>query len=189
MPRAIYLRSPDGIHWKCDPGLSYDQTVTRYADGTTTTWYKLERPHVIQDDYGRATHLSLAVMDVAKREDLGGDNHSSKNIILPLVVHKRLTLLNSSAITSETESIRVLIRTEEDFDAASDLKLESLRFGASEEVNYGRGCGLRGVENHDKGVILEFNASGHGFTQESFAGKLLGETKKGELVIGFTKLP
>jgi len=60
--RAIYLRSQDGIHWKCDTGLAYTPDSTRYVDGTRTRWHKLERPHVLQDEYGRATHLSLAAI-------------------------------------------------------------------------------------------------------------------------------
>ncbi|MDW7692440.1 hypothetical protein R9C00_13110 [Flammeovirgaceae bacterium SG7u.111] len=131
--RAIYLRSPDGIHWKFNPGTAYTPNNTFYEDGTQTHWYKLERPHVLQDKYGRATHLSLAVIDVPKADDLAKDKHNSKNIILPLTLHKRMKILNKKVVNKDTKSIKVLVISEPGFDAQNDIDLTSLRFGASEE--------------------------------------------------------
>ncbi len=186
--RAIYLRSPDGIHWKFNKGTAYTPDNTTYVDGTRTHWYKLERPHVLQDKYGRATHLSLAVIDVPKANDLAGDNHNSKNIVLPLVVPKRITLLNKETISDNTKKIKILVYSEKDFNAQTDIDFSSLRFGAVEEVDFGRGCSVEKTIKKGKDLIIEFNAYGHGFTTSNFTGKLLGKTKEGELLFGFTKL-
>lgn len=186
--RAIYLRSPDGIHWKFTPGTAYTSNNTFYQDGTQTHWYKLERPHVLQDEFGRATHLSLAVIDVPKQDDLARDNHSSKNIILPLIKHKRLKMLNKEEVCASTKKIKILIQSEDGFNAQTDLNLKSLRFGASEEVNYGRGCHVSKTKKRGKDLLVEFDGAGNGITEQNFACKLLGKTVNGELVIGFTPL-
>ena len=189
LKRAIYLRSPDGIHWKCDTGYAYTPDVTLYEDGTRTSWYKLERPNVLEDKFGRATHLSLAATDIKKNDDYGNDGHSTKHLVLPLVVHKRLTILNTEKIDATTKSIKVLIRAEEGFNPETDLDLKSLRYGASEEVNFGRGSQIINTESHPDGLILEFDAKQHGLTDENFAGKLLGKGKDDQLIIAFSKLP
>ncbi|SIS49049.1 hypothetical protein SAMN05421766_102349 [Zobellia uliginosa] len=186
--RAIYLRSPDGIHWKFNPGTAYTPDNTSYEDGTRTHWYKLERPHILQDEYGRAPHLSLAVIDVPKADDLARDKHSSKNIIVPLTVHKRIQLLNKQKIGPSTKKIRVLIHSEADFDAQNDIDLTSLRFGASEEVDFGKGSKVIKTKKKGKDLIVEFDGSGNGITDMNFAGKLLGKTKEGKLIIAFSKL-
>lgn len=186
--RCIYLRSPDGINWKFNPGTAYTPNNTAYEDGTQTHWYKLERPHVLTDEFGRATHLSLAVIDVPKADDLARDKHNSKNIIMPLVVHKRLKMLNQEKVTAETKSIKILIFSEEGFDAQNDLDIKSLRFGACEEVDYGRGCKVVKTKNKGKDLMLEFDGTGNGISEKNFACKLLGKTNSGKLIIGFTKL-
>ncbi|WP_158969341.1 hypothetical protein [Paraglaciecola sp. L3A3] len=186
--RAIYLRSADGIHWKFNPGTAYTPNSTVYEDGTRTYWYKLERPHVLTDQYGRATHLSLAAIDVPKADDLAKDKHSSKNIILPLIVHRRLTILNEQTIDNSTQVIHVLIRSEADFDAHQDIDFNSLRFGAPEEVDYGRGSKVLRTSKHGSDLVIEFDANSHGFTADNFAGKMLGKTTNGELLIGFAKI-
>ena len=163
--RAIYLRSGDGINWKFDTGLAYTPQSTRYENGHETKWYKLERPHVIQDQHKRATHLSLAVIDTVKRQDFANDAHSAKNIIIPLTKHKRLTLLSP----------------------LTDINLDSLRYGASEAVNFGRGSRLLNTEIHKEGLVLSFSGSDSELSANNFASKLLGKTHSGELVVGFTK--
>ena len=179
--RAIYLRSGDGLNWVCDPGVAYDPDVTCYDDGTKTHWYKLERPHVLQDDYGRATHLSLAVMDVPKQEDLSKDNHSSKNLIVPLQKHRLLKLLSA-----KKGVYKVLIQSEEGFDAQSDLDLASLRLGAPSEVDYGQGAKVIKSKAKGQDLILYFKGK-TGLTEQDFVIKLLGKTSKGELVLGFVE--
>ncbi len=186
--RAIYLRSPDGIHWKFDPGIAYDTSITSYQDGTSTHWYKLERPHVLQDQYGRATHLSLAALDVAKKNDMANDSHNSKNLIVPLIVPKRIKLLKKEKITTNTKIIKLRILSEKGFDAQKDIDISSLRFGASEAVNFGKGSKVINTQNKGNDLIIEFSGQGNGITSTNFAGKLLGKTTKGDLLIGFCKL-
>ncbi len=186
--RAIYLRSADGIHWKFNPGTAYTPHNTSYEDGTQTHWYKLERPHVLQDKYGRATHLSLAVIDVPKADDLAKDKHNSKNIIMPLVKHKRIKMLNKKKVNQHTKSIKIRIISEEGFDAQKDIDLSSLRFGASEEVDFGKGCKMMKSKKKGKDLIVTFKGDGNGITDKNFVGKLLGKTTKGALLIGYSKL-
>ncbi len=185
--RAIYLRSPDGVNWKYEQGLAYTPTCTEYEDGIRTFWYKVERPNVLQDEFGRATHLSLAAVDVPKEEDYGNDSHSSKHLILPLVVYKRLSMLNETPVDAETKEIRILIHSETGFDAANDLDLKSLRFGGSETVNFGGGAAVVKTEKHADGLVLIF-AGENGLTGKNFVGKLVGQTKNGGLVVGYSKL-
>lgn len=179
--RAIYLRSGDGINWVCDPGVAYDPSITSYEDGTKTHWYKLERPHVLQDKYGRATHLSLAVMDVAKKDDLSKDNHSSKNLIVPLQKHRLLKLLSA-----KKGVYKVIIHSEEGFNAQHDIALESLRFGAASEVDYGRGATLFKTRAKGQDLILYLKGE-TGLSEQDFVAKLLGKTNGGELILGFVK--
>ncbi|RJE72526.1 hypothetical protein [Reichenbachiella sp. MSK19-1] len=185
--RAIYLRSPDGIRWTFDPGLAYDPEVTRYVDGTDTHWYKLERPHVIQDSYGRATHLSLAALDVPKADDLSNDLHNSKNLIIPLRTHCRLDLISPNVL--DAKKIKVLIRDESSFEAMEYVDIASLRFGASSEVNYGRGAKALKYEKVKEGLLVTFDGMRHGLTVEDFTAKLIGKSNSGELILGFIRLP
>ncbi|MGQ1787635.1 MULTISPECIES: hypothetical protein [unclassified Saccharicrinis] len=186
--RAIYLRSPDGINWKFSPGTAYTPNNTSYTDGTQTHWYKLERPHLLTDEYGRATHLSLAVIDVPKQDDLARDKHSSKNIIMPLVVHKRIKMLNKNKVNGDTKKIKILILSEKGFNAQKDIEIESLRLGACEQVDYGRGCQVNKTRKKGNDLIIEFDGKGNGITDKNFTCKLLGKTKTDELIIGYSKL-
>ena len=186
---AYHLRSKDGVHWKEDPGEAYTIDFDGYEDGTKVRWYKYERPKILQDQYGRATHLYLAVIDVPKKEDLSKDNHSSKNIVLPLVVGRRLKILNTDKITADTKTIRLQILAEEGFDPHADVDVDSLRFGAPEEVDFGRGCKPIGSEKAGKNLVVTFDAAGHGITDDNFAAKLIGKTTEGKLLFGYSRLP
>jgi hypothetical protein len=186
---AYHQRSVDGINWTCDPGLAYTVGVDGYTDGTKVDWFKYERPKVFQDEYGRPTHLYLAVIDVPKWQDEGGDNHSSKNIVLPLLVERRLRVLNPEPITDETREIRVKVLAEEGFDPHKDIDLDSLRFGVPEEVDYGRGCALKDTEADGADLVLVFDGKGNGLTTAAFAGKLLGKDAADGLLMGWAKLP
>ena len=186
---AYHQRSADGITWKSDPGLAYTVGIDRYKDGTRADWFKYERPKVMQDKYGRPTHLYLAVIDVPKEQDKGNDNHSSKNIAIPLVPERRLRVLNTKSIGEKTDEIRVKILAEKGFDPHVDLDLDSLRFGAAQEVDYGRGSTLKKTQPDGKDSILVFDGKGNGITPAEFAGKLLGKNSDGDLLIGRAKLP
>lgn len=186
---AYHMRSKEGVHWKEYPGEAYAIDIDGYEDGTKVGWYKYERPKVLQDQYGRATHMYLAVLDVPKKDDKGKDNHSSKNIALPLVVGRRLQILNKNRITAETKEIRVQVAAEAGFDPHTDMDVQSLRFGASEEVDYGRGSSVLKTEKEGKDLILIFDGKANGITDSNFAGKLLGKTNEGKLLFGYARLP
>ena len=186
--RSAYMRSLDGIHWKNEEGIPYDSSTTFYIDGTKNTWHKFERPKVLQDKLGRATHLALAVMDVAKGADKPRDNHSSKNLILPLITEKIISIIGDQPIGSETESIDLLIKAEEGFNPSADLKIDSLRFGSDSIVNYGDGCRAINVQKVGKDLVVTF-AGTTGQRSTDFDFKLLGETKTGDLVFGYALLP
>lgn len=173
--KAYYSRSADGFHWVAEDGLAYDIEISVHPDGTREEWYKYERPRVFQDRYGRAIQLNMAVIDVVKAEDVAGDNHSSKNIAMPLNPGLRLFVLNESPITAATQAIQVKVMAEEGFTPATDLDLESLRFGASATVNKGGGAKVESLATDaDGNLILTFSGTDTGLTVDEFAPKLIG---------------
>jgi len=186
---AFYLRSKDGINWKVDPGEAYLPGIAKYEDGTTVDWYKYERIKMLQDEYGRATQAHFAVIDVVKLEDKGDDNHSSKHICIPLTVGRLLSILDKEQITAKTKTIRVKIKAEDDINPHTDIDIDSLRFGASEEVNFGRGSKVIKTERSGDDLVVTFDGAGNGITEDNFAGKLLGKTSSGKLLFGYARLP
>lgn len=186
---AYYLRSKDGIHWKVDPGEAYIPGITNYQDGTTEDWFKYERIKVLQDQYGRAIQANFAVIDTLKKEDKPNDRHSSKNISIPLTVGKLITILNEEKIGPDTPEIRLRVEAEEGFNPQADLDLDSLHFGASEEVNFGRGSKLIRTEKSGDDLILVFEGAGNGLSEDNFTAKLLGKTSQGQLLFAYARLP
>ena len=186
---AYYLRSKDGVNWKVDSGEAYLPGIAKYEDGTTVDWFKYERIKVLQDDYGRATLANFAVIDCNKWHDLSNDIHSSKLICIPLTVGRLLAVLNEKPITSKTETIQLRIQAEEGFDPHSDINVDSLRFGAPEEVDFGRGCKVISTKKDGSDLIVTFSGSGNGLTEVNFAAKLLGKTTAGKLFFGYSRLP
>lgn len=186
---AYYLRSKDGVNWVTDPGEAYEPGISYHEDGQVENWFKYERIKVFQDKYGRAIQANFAVIDTLKDLDLPSDNHSSKNISIPLNPGLLLTVLDTKPITGKTKTIRLKIAAEPGFNPQTDIDLSSLRFGASTEVNYGRGCKVIGTENDGKDLIVIFDAKGNGITAEEFAPKLLGKSSSGKLLYGYARLP
>jgi len=186
---AYHFRSKDGANWTMDPGEAYTIDFDGYEDGTKVGWYKYERPKVLQDQHGRATHLYLAVIDVPKKQDLSKDNHSSKNIVLPLVVGRRLKILNTDEITADTKTIRLKILAEKGFDPHTDVDIDSLRFGAPETVDLGGGCKPIRSEKSGTDLIVTFDAAGNDITDNTLAAKLIGKTARGKLLFGYSRLP
>ncbi|MBI9019067.1 MAG: hypothetical protein JEZ07_17590 [Phycisphaerae bacterium] len=186
---AYYLRSKDGIDWKVEPGEAYMPGIAVYEDGTKVDWYKYERIKVLQDKYGRATQAHFAVIDFSKWEDKGNDNHSSKHICIPLTAGRLLTIIDEKLITDKTKTIKVKIEAEPGFDPHKDIDIASLRFGASEEVNFGRGCKVIETEKAGKDLVVVFDGNGNGITKDNFAAKLLGKTNQGKLLFGYARLP
>ncbi|NQV35287.1 MAG: hypothetical protein HQ515_21515 [Phycisphaeraceae bacterium] len=186
---AYYLRSKDGINWKVEPGEAYMPGIARYEDGTVVDWFKYERIKVLQDQHGRATQAHFAVIDVLKNNDKGSDNHSSKHICIPLTKGRLMTLLNKKTITADSKTIRVKIAAEKGFNPHTDMDLDSLRLGASEEVNFGRGSQVVKTKKSGDDLIITFDGTGNGLTDNNFAIKLLGKTSQGKLLFGYARLP
>ncbi|TWU28019.1 hypothetical protein [Novipirellula artificiosorum] len=186
--KSGYMRSLNGVHWKNEEGLPYDVSSTFYTDGTKNEWHKFERPKVMQDEFGRATHLSLALIDTVKSEDKGNDIHSSKNMIQPLVVEKLISIVGDEPITADTIEIAVRIEAEEGFRPIKEVDLGSLRFGSDLLVNYGKGCKAVGSASDGDDLIVDFEGK-NGLNRFDFDLKLTGQTKNGELVVGYAVLP
>lgn len=186
---AYSLRSKDGIKWKVDPGEAYLPGITKYEDGTKVDWFKYERIKVLQDKHGRATQAHFAVIDTVKWNDLENDNHSSKHVVIPLTVGRLLTVLNKNKINGSTKQIRIKIEAEEGFNPHTDINIKSLRFGATEEVNFGRGSTVIKTEKSGKDLIVTFTGFGNGLTDSNFAAKLIGKTSDSKFLFGFARLP
>jgi len=186
---AYYLRSKDGINWKIEPGEAYMPGIAKYEDRTVVDWFKYERIKVLQDKNGRAMQADFAVIDVLKGQDRGSDIHSSKHICIPLTVGRLLTILDKEHITAETKTIRVKIAAEDGFNPHTDIDMDSLRFGASEEVNFGRGSKVTKTERSGDDLIVTYNGTGNGITDDNFAAKMLGKTSSGKLLFGYARLP
>jgi len=186
---AYYLRSKDGLSWKVESGEAYMPGVAKHEDGTVEGWFKFERMKVFQDQFGRAIQANFAVIDVEKRYDLGSDNHSSKNIGIPLTVGRLITILDKKKITSDTKTIRVKIAAEPGFNPQSDVDIKTLQFGDPEDVNYGRGCKVLKSEKSGTDLNVTFKGNGKDFSKDEFAAKLLGRTTDGKLLYGYARLP
>ena len=170
---AFYLRSKDGVNWVTDPGEAYMPGIAVHEDGRAEDWFKYERIKMYQDKYGRAVQANFAVIDTLKNEDKPFDNHSSKNISIPLNPGVLLTILDKKPITAQTKTIRLKIQAEDGFNPQTDIDLNSLRFGASTEVNYGRGSKLLKTETDGNDLIVTFDGKGNGMTEDEFAPKLI----------------
>lgn len=187
---AFYLRSKDGVNWVTDPGEAYlPGIISVHQDGKKEDWFKYERIKILQDEYGRAIQANFAVIDTLKNEDKPNDRHSSKNISIPLNPGLLITMLNTEPIHSKTKTIQIRITGEKDFKPFKDIDISTLRFGASTEVNFGRGCKAISAKSDGSDLIITFDGAGNGITESEFAPKLIGKTQKGKLIYGYTRLP
>jgi hypothetical protein len=186
---AVYERSKDGINWKVESGEAYLPGVSVHEDGTVENWFKYERLKIFQDKYGRAIQGNFAVIDVEKNFDKGSDNHSSKNIGLPLTAGRLLTILDPKPITAATKTVRVKISSEPGFNPQKDIDLKSLQFGEPEAVNFGKGGKVLKTEKVGADLIVTFNAVGNEYPDDEFAAKMIGKTSKGKLLFGYARLP
>ena len=98
-----------------------------------------------------------------------------------------LTVLNDKPITAGTKTIRLKVQAEEGFHPQTDMDISSLRFGASEEVNYGRGSKVLKTENDGNDLIITFDGKGNGITEKEFAPKLIGRYKNGKMLYGYAR--
>jgi len=186
---AFHLRSKDGVTWIIDPGEAYIPGISKHADGSVEEWFKYERIKVFQDTYGRAIQANFAVIDTLKNQDKGNDNHSSKNITIPLTVPRLLTILDKKPLTSSTKTIRIKIDAESGFNPDSDIDIKSLKFGPPAEVDFGRGGTVVKTEKSGNDLIITFNTSGLEYPENEYAAKLLGKTTDGKLLFGYARLP
>ena len=85
---GYHLYSTDGLTNWTDNGYGWSpreyQKIFGYQGSTTyTQWYKMERPGVVLEN-GHPTHLTWAVSDVDKDNQIpGNSNHGSKIIVVP----------------------------------------------------------------------------------------------------------
>ena len=186
---AFYLRSKDGVSWVTDPGEAYTPGIAVHEDGCVEDWFKFERIKMYQDEYGRAIQANFAVIDTLKPQDKPFDNHSSKNIGIPLNPGLLLTILDEKPITAKTKTICLKVKAEKGFNPQTDMDMNSLRFGASEEVNYGRGSKVLKTENDGDDLIVTFDGKGNGITKDEFAPKLIGKYRNGKMLYGYARLP
>jgi hypothetical protein len=185
---AYYLRSKDGVDWVTDPGEAYvPGVISVHPDGRREDWFKYERIKILQDKHGRAVQANFAVIDVLKNEDKGGDQHSSKNISIPLNPGVRLSWVDDAPLTVDTRQIRIRIHAEPGFAPNTDVDVGSLRFGSNLEVNYGRGCQAVKSEADGADMVVTFDAKDHGITADEFAPKLLGKDRQAGLLFGYAK--
>ncbi len=172
---AYYSRSYDGYHWVYEDGVAYDIDVSVHPDGVKEEWYKYERPRVFQDKYGRATQLNMAVIDTIKAHDLANDNHSSKNIVMPLNPGLLAEVLNTEKLSTETSAIRVKIQKEPGFVPSEHIDIATIRFGSYATVNVGGGAVCLSSETDaDGNLILTFSGKDTGISDGEFAPKLIG---------------
>ncbi|MGN0854551.1 MAG: glycoside hydrolase family protein [Kiritimatiellia bacterium] len=137
---AWYITSPDGLDWKVMPGEAYAPGIARVRDGEkvlVNDWFKYERMKVLQDEHGRVIQANFAVIDTLKWEDKPNDNHSSKNITIPMNPGRIV-----SRFRKTEKGLEITLAREKDFDPARDLDLGSLVLGAPEQVAFGEGVGL-----------------------------------------------
>lgn len=186
---AWHLRSKDGITWKTDSGEAYLTGFSNYENGIKEGWFKYERIKVLQDKFGRATQAHFAAIDTLKSWDRSNDNHSSKQLTIPLTIGKLISITNKNSINSKTSKINVLIKAEEGFDPNTDIDIESLRFGAPEKVDFGMGCKVEKIEREGNNALITFTGEGNGITDDNFTAKLLGKNKQGKLLFGYSRLP
>lgn len=191
---AYYYRSLDGLHWTKEAGKAYtgQDSFARHSDGTVENWHKYERPRVYQDEQGRAIRMNFAVIDCVKQSDLAGDNHSSKNINMPLTCQLLLEVQGNEPVTASTTSICVLIKAEEGFNPRTDLNLSSLKFGSHDKVNYGGGFAYSSSEESgESDLIVTFTGSAgtSGITAKEWAAKMVGEKTDGSIAFGYARMP
>ena len=184
---AWYLRSPDGLHWTVDDGEAYQPGIARHQDGSREHWFKYERMRIVQDAEGRAVQANFAVIDTLKWEDKPYDRHSSKNICIPLDPGLLLSLPTTARQKDKRLDLR--IRAEEGFDPQQDLELQTLRFGAPHEVDYGRGATPVATRQEGRDLIVSFASKGTALTAEDFVAKVLVRRRDGRTTFGFVRLP
>jgi hypothetical protein len=180
---AYYLRSRDGKHWDWDQGLAYGPGIFRHEDGKVEDWHKIERPRVVQDERGRATHMLFAVIDDTKEVDKPNDNHSSKAIGVEISPPRTVFVKKSG------DRFLVALEMEKGFNPAKDVDPASLRFGAPSKVDFGMTSAPLSTRVVDSRLIAEFSAANCGIEPSDPTVKLLASDRKGRPVFAYAPLP
>lgn len=180
---AYYLRSRDGLRWDWDQGLAYGPGIFRHEDGRIEDWHKIERPRVVQDERGRATHMLFAVIDDAKELDKPNDIHSSKAIGVEIAAPRTVR------VSKQGGRFLVTLEADKGFDPAKDVDPSTLRFGAPSRVDFGKTSAPLSTRVTGTALVAEFSEAECGFQPSDRTAKLLGRDQKGGLVFGYAALP
>ncbi len=183
---AYHFTSKDGrSEWTREDGIAYTPDVVTHEDGHVEKWWKLERPKVLVDEFGRPTHMNFAAVDTLKSFDLANDNHSSKNVVVPLRVARRLELVSPVGISDNIFELKIL--AESGFDPQKEIDLNTLTFGNDNAVNVSRGAKAVKSKNSGKDLIITFEGNSE-FNTNDYKGKLLGNLKNGEPLWGYVRI-
>lgn len=169
---AWYLTSPDGFNWTTQPGEAYRPGIARVAGGVTNEWFKYERMRVTTDVYGRVFQANFAVIDCVKRDDRGGDIHSSKNITVPVNPGRRVQTFRK---TRRGWEMRIM--KERGFNPLTDVDVESVTFGPQSMVAFGAGVKPVGTDEANGDLVLIFPL----IELDTPVVKALGREKSGRL--------
>lgn len=153
---AWKLTSPDGFNWATQPGEAYTINFSKVLDGDKVidnNWYKYERIRVFQDEFGRVVQANFAVIDCIKNQDRGSDNHSSKNITVPVNPGRRIETFRRTRKGWEAR-----IRSERGFNAQKDVDVDSLILGPQSFVAFGQG--VKAIDSYPvaKDLVVVFPA-------------------------------
>lgn len=142
---AWKLVSPDGFSWTTLPGEAYTPGIA------PNDWFKYERMRVLQDEYGRVVQANFAVIDCPKKNDRGGDNHSSKNITIPVNPGRRVQTFRKTR-----KGLEVRIAKERGFNPLADVDVESLILGPQSLVAFGQGVKAIGTSEAAGDLVVIF---------------------------------
>ena len=163
---AWKLVSPDGFSWTTLPGEAYTPGIA------PNDWFKYERMRVLQDEYGRVVQANFAVIDCVKKNDKGGDNHSSKNITIPVNPGRRVQTFRKTR-----KGLEVRIAKERGFNPLADVDVESLILGPQSLVAFGQGVKAIGTSEAAGDLVAIFPP----IELDNPVMEVLGKEKSGKL--------
>ncbi|MFI3322220.1 MAG: glycoside hydrolase family protein [Rikenellaceae bacterium] len=189
---AYHLTSKDGLRWDYEDGIAFKPGVGMFINknGVEEDWGKIERPKVLTDKYGRVLYMNFAVIDVktSKKLDLANDNHSSKNIVVPMKVAKRSIMIERERASRESISFTVKILAEDGFFPTKDIDVSSIRFGSAKLVNYGGGAKVVSSYNDGNDLVLKFDGALAGLNPDDYKAKIMGSDVNGDFIFSNVRL-
>lgn len=186
---AYYSRSADGVHWIHEEGEAYIPGVSFHKDGQVEHWYKYERIKIFQDAQGRAIQANFAVIDTIKNQDKASDNHSAKNICIPLNKGLLMEVISKSRILPTDKYVTVKIKSEKGFRPDRDIDFSSLVFASSHNANYGKGLKYCSYKKMADGILVTFSGDCALIDSDDFAPKMIGKRTDGTLLYGYARMP